>query len=82
MKVSAFVFTSGLGQETEGLIECPLSDSIDMTWTSSSSRELFVLRFLARSPFGTKSISEVLNGGAGGAMGISGDGGTIMAVSF
>ncbi|KAL2238056.1 UNVERIFIED_CONTAM: hypothetical protein Sindi_0997300 [Sesamum indicum] len=81
MEVSAFTFSSGLGQEMEGLAESPMSDFIHMKSVSSSSselhRELCALRILTKSPWATNLSSAILNGakGGGGGSGISGDGG-------
>lgn len=79
MKVSAFMFTSGLGQETDDPVKS--SPSIgNLTGTSSKSsrsgelqRELCAVRILTKSPEGTKFISRILNGGIGGGIGINGD---------
>lgn len=88
MKESAFMFTSGLGQLTDGPVESSQSivsdddlTGISSTSTSTSSssgelqRELCAVRILTKSPEGTKFISRILNGGigGGGGIGIKGD---------
>lgn len=86
MKESAFMFTSGLGQVTDGPVESSpsIASDDDLTGISSTStssrsgelqRELFAVRILTKSPEGTKFISRILNGGigGGGGIGIKGD---------
>lgn len=85
MKESAFMFTSGLGQVTDGPVESSpsIASDDDLTGISSTStststssrsgelqRELFAVRILTKSPEGTKFISRSLNGGIGGGGGI------------
>ncbi|XP_011070148.1 glycine-rich protein DOT1-like [Sesamum indicum] len=88
MEVSAFTFSSGLGQEMEGPAESPMSDFIHMKSMSSSSselhRELCALRILKKSPWATNLSSAILNGakGGGGGSGISGDGGAMITFSW
>lgn len=87
MKLSAFMFTSGLGQEMEGPIGSdPPSDLTDTTSPSSSSgelqRELRALSILTKSPWVTNFSSRILNGGRGGGGGISGEGGAIITLSW
>lgn len=71
MNVSAFTFTSGLGQE--------IDDGPASIGSSSLSGELVTLRILTKSACVTYSTFGILNGsgGGGGGIGISGDGGAI-----
>lgn len=84
IKLSAFVLTSGLGQNTDGPIESEpsiASDDLTGITSSTSSRsgelhlELCVLRILTKSPRATNLKSGIENGGGGGGggIGISGD---------
>ncbi|EYU26423.1 hypothetical protein MIMGU_mgv1a0137732mg, partial [Erythranthe guttata] len=90
MKLSALVFTSGLGQVIVGpppVESIPSADLTDMTSSASSGsgelqRELFSLWILTKSPCAMNLVAFILNGGGGGGSGISGDGGAMVVLSW
>lgn len=72
MKLSAFVSTSGLGQNI-GVDVDGSPPSVSSNRSGEPLRELVLLWILTKSPCFTNFHAGILNGGGGGGIGISGD---------